>query len=104
MTFDAYQVAAARTAKAEPHLERVLVQTCGLSGEVGEIADMVKKWAWHGKELDPTRMADELGDVLWYVADLASACGLSLSAVAAGNVAKLERRYPSGFVVGGGVR
>jgi NTP pyrophosphatase (non-canonical NTP hydrolase) len=65
---------------------------------------MVKKAAWHGKPIDPATMQDELGDVLWYLADIASHLGLSLDDIAAGNIDKLHRRYPDGFVVGGGVR
>lgn len=105
MTLAEYQREAARTSAAPfPERERLLVQTLGLCGESGEVADLVKKHAWHGKLLDADIMADELGDVLWYVADLATALGLSLEDVAAGNVAKLRKRYPDGFVVGGGIR
>lgn len=105
MTFADYQREALRTSSAPfPERERLLVQTLGLCGEAGEVAEMVKKHAWHGQPLDADVMADELGDVLWYLADLASALGVSLDDVAARNVAKLRRRYPDGFVVGGGVR
>lgn len=105
MTLAEYQAQAKRTSAAPwPERERLLVQTLGLCGEAGEVADMVKKAAWHGKPLDLTKLQSELGDVLWYVADLATACGLSLEEIAAGNVAKLERRYPHGFTIGGGIR
>ena len=51
------------------------------------------------KELDiPLEtLTDELGDVLWYVAEAASACGLELGHIAHQNVAKLRSRYPEGF-------
>lgn len=105
MTFQEFQQAALRTSAAPfPERERPMVQTLGLCGEAGEVAEMVKKASWHGKPVDIGNMADELGDVLWYVADLASHYGLSMDDIAAGNVAKLQRRYPEGFVVGGGVR
>lgn len=106
MTFNDYAREAARTSEA-PGLDesqRLLVQTLGLCGEAGEVADLVKKDAWHGKPLDNARLADELGDVLWYVADIARARGLSLDDIAHGNLVKLRRRYPDGFTVGGGVR
>jgi NTP pyrophosphatase (non-canonical NTP hydrolase) len=45
-----------------------------------------------------------LGDVLWYLADIATARGLNLADVAAGNLEKLQHRYPNGFVLGGGQR
>lgn len=104
MTFDEFQIAAARTSRTEPRRERILVQALGLNGEAGEVADLVKKWAWHGKDLTPSAMCDELGDLLWYMADLASAMGLSFSDVARANVEKLHRRYPSGFTPDGGIR
>lgn len=105
MTLSDFQRKAARTSSAPfPERERLLVQTLGLCGEAGEVADLVKKHAWHGAALDEQRIAEELGDVLWYIADLATALGLSLDAVASINVAKLRKRYPDGFVVGGGVR
>lgn len=106
MTFKDYAAAAARTAHA-PGLDesqRLLVQTLGLCGEAGEVADLVKKDAWHGKPLSDDVLAEELGDVLWYLADIARARGLSLTAIAEGNIAKLARRYPRGFERGGGVR
>ena len=105
MTLDEFQRAAKRTSAAPfPERERLMVQTLGLCGEAGEVADLVKKASWHGLALDDATLANELGDVLWYVADIATARGLSLSDIAAGNVAKLARRYPDGFVVGGGIR
>ena len=105
MTFTEFQQAALRTSAAPfPDRERPMVQTLGLCGEAGEVAEMVKKASWHGKPVDTALMCDELGDVLWYVADLASHYGLSLEFIALENVEKLKRRYPDGFVVGGGVR
>lgn len=105
MTFYEYQVAAARTSAAPfPERERPMVQGLGLCGEAGEVADTIKKATWHGIPADPQKISDELGDVLWYVSDLCNHFGLTLEAVAKGNIAKLERRYPKGFVPGGGVR
>jgi len=105
MTLQEFQTACARTSAAPfPERERLLVQTLGLCGEAGEVADLVKKATWHGRPLCPADIAIELGDVLWYVADLATALGLTLDEIAAMNVAKLKARYPDGFVVGGGIR
>lgn len=105
MTFADYQRLAQRTSAAPfPERERPIVQCLALCGEVGELANLIKKVAWHGTVLDPARVQDELGDVLWYLADLATHYGLDLESVAQSNIEKLHRRYPDGFVLGGGVR
>jgi NTP pyrophosphatase (non-canonical NTP hydrolase) len=105
MTFTNYQFKAKRTSAAPwPERERLMVQTLGLCGESGEIADMVKKATWHGRPIDDATLLEEIGDVLWYLADIATARGLSLEEAAIQNIAKLDKRYPAGFTVGGGIR
>lgn len=95
--FDAYQSEALRTAP-EPHDERQLaIFALGLAGETGEVIELVKKHIGHGHALDREKMCKELGDVCWYLATLAKACGIPLSEVAEKNVAKLRARYPDGF-------
>jgi NTP pyrophosphatase (non-canonical NTP hydrolase) len=49
--------------------------------------------------LDREKLRNELGDVLWYVATMASDLGIPLSDVASANVDKLRKRYPEGFSV-----
>ncbi|WP_312372705.1 nucleoside triphosphate pyrophosphohydrolase family protein [Lachnoclostridium sp.] len=69
----------------------------GLSGEVGEINDLIKKAVYHGHELDEMEMLKELGDVMWYVAMMADALGVSMQFIADININKLMKRYPEGF-------
>lgn len=76
---------------------RLLIAALGLAGEAGEFADEVKKRAGHGHDLDRAKLIKELGDALWYVAECASALGLTLECVAQYNLAKLRERYPQGF-------
>lgn len=103
MTIDEYQALAERTARdADGSLPAVEYLGLGLCGEAGEVADLIKKFSRHGKAFDATRLADELGDVLWYIAILSSRIGLTLDEVASSNVEKLRRRYPDGFVARGG--
>jgi len=105
LTFSEFQREALRTSAAPyPDRERPLVQGLGLAGEAGEVANVLKKMAWHGMSADVgvIRLRDEMGDVLWYLADLASHYGLTLEDIAAQNVEKLRIRYPEGFIVGGG--
>jgi len=68
----------------------------GLAGEAGEVVDLLKKILYHGKLLDREKLKLELGDVLWYVADVARQYGIPLSEVRDGNVAKLTERFPKG--------
>lgn len=101
MTLNEYQSEALRTA-AHPNTAKapaLVIRALGLAGEAGEFADLVKKWAGHGHDLDHEKATKELGDVLWYVATVAEALGLPLEDVAAANVAKLRARYPDGFSV-----
>lgn len=76
---------------------RLLLGALGLAGEAGEFADRVKKTAYHGHALDREKLLDELGDILWYIADAAGALGVELEEVARRNNAKLRLRYPEGF-------
>jgi len=97
---DNYQAAARRTINPQSTLtfeQRLTSFALGIAGEAGEVADELKKVVFHEHPLDRAKLADELGDVLWYIAALATTAGLSLDEIAQGNVAKLQRRYPQGF-------
>jgi len=78
----------------------------GLAGEAGEVANKIKKVIRdHSGVLNPQRaaaIAEELGDVLWYVAMLADELGADLGQVAALNLAKLESRALRGQIQGDG--
>ncbi len=85
--------------EAEPEKFFIACMALGLTGEAGEVADLLKKQLWHTKEPGKytDKLANELGDVLWYVTALAHLHGLSLSDVASANVRKLTVRFPEGF-------
>lgn len=98
MNLDEYQKAAGRTSdKTGSHDNRLLIGALGIAGEAGEVADLVKKWVGHGHYRDVDVLVKELGDVLWYVAEIASLHDVSLSEVAQRNIEKLKKRYPQGF-------
>lgn len=100
MNFVNYQVEAERTANSEllPNI-RILVSALGLAGEAGEVGNIIKKQIGHKHDYDTAvaKLKDELGDVLWYIADLANAYQLDLNEIAVQNVGKLRRRFPNGF-------
>lgn len=92
-----YQAKVLGTAGRLPDDQRVICAALGLAGEAGEVADAIKKVAFHGHELNREHLRDELGDVLWYVAYAADALGYTLDDVMRCNLQKLHRRYPAGF-------
>lgn len=71
----------------------------GLSGEVGEFNDMIKKWVFHEKGLDMEHAKKEAGDILWYIAMLCESFGWNMEEIMQMNVDKLIARYPDGFAV-----
>lgn len=96
--FDQYQEAAKRTLNTKIEARYILANLgMGLAGEAGEVCDYLKKVVFHGHQLYPAKVSEELGDVLWYLANVAEAAGLSLGDIAEQNIAKLRKRYPNGF-------
>ena len=98
LTLAEYQSLANRSAGAGGDGEkRLIVSALGLAGEAGEFANLVKKMTAHGHPFDKISLEDELGDVLWYLAEAATSAGLNLGEIANQNVQKLIKRYPDGF-------
>ena len=98
MNMNDYQLSAMRTANGtDKRYPMILNGVLGLNGESGECADIVKKHLFQGHELDEKHLAEELGDVLWYVAVTAFSIGYDLDEIAQMNVSKLLKRYPDGF-------
>lgn len=116
MTGNEYQKAALRTAsltgknkKVSPVVEILLERgypvsdlmllngALGLGGESGEVEDIVKKFVFQGHPLDKAHIAEELGDVAWYLAVAAHSIGYDMDTVLQMNVDKLWARYPNGF-------
>lgn len=96
--FNEYQHQAMRTANKDlPADEKLLNAVMGMCGEAGEAIDLLKKHRAQGAALDIDRLAKEVGDCLWYIAEFAEASGISLAEIAQRNIAKLKARYPEGF-------
>lgn len=75
----------------------VMNASMGLSGESGEVTDLVKKWNFQGHALYVDDVAVELGDILYYVAVMAHTLNYTLEQIASININKLKKRYPQGF-------
>lgn len=98
MTVNEYQRLAMTTLNPALDRKEVLINSVmGLCGESGEAIDIVKKWLAQGHELDKARLAKELGDVAWYLAEAATALDIPLEEIFQGNLEKLKKRYPEGF-------
>ena len=98
LTPNEYQRLAMRTSNQELKPVVHLVNgALGLTGEAGEVADLVKKHTMQGHGLNAEHVAKELGDCLWYVAETATAIGYDLETIMRMNIEKLEKRYPEGF-------
>jgi NTP pyrophosphatase (non-canonical NTP hydrolase) len=77
----------------------LLTGAIGMASESGEFLDIVKKIAFHGKEVTPElreKLMLELGDCQWYWVNACRALNLDPNEVIAANVKKLEARHPDG--------
>lgn len=75
----------------------LLHATMGISTEAGELLDALKKHLAYGKEIDKVNLAEEVGDVLWYVAIILRELNMSFEEVMDMNINKLQRRFPDKF-------
>lgn len=97
MDFDMYQTEVRTTREYETKDRLLMLAALGIAGEGGEVVDLIKKAEFHDHPLDQKKVAEELGDLLWYLSTMADAIGWTLDQVAAFNVEKLRARYPDGF-------
>lgn len=100
MTINEYQKLALTFLNPTLKEKDVLINgVMGLCGEAGEAIDLVKKHLAQGHVLDKERLAKELGDIAWYLAETAHVLGYSLEEILQMNIDKLQKRYPNGFSV-----
>ena len=98
MTINEYQALAMTTLNPELSKKDVLINgVMGLCGESGEAIDIVKKHLHQGHPLDKEKLAKELGDIAWYLAEAATALDIPLEDILQANLDKLKKRYPEGF-------
>ena len=106
MTLNEYQRLALRTASDKSKRNELFHLLLGLTGETGEISEMFKKLVRdqdsNESMLEVSALRKELGDVLWYVAVLASYFGLDLEEIGQENISKLADRSRRGVLGGSG--
>lgn len=96
LTFREYQREAARTDRASgDDLASIMVPLLGLAGEAGSLLTEYKKWLREGDRYKPftDQVAEEIGDLLWDLANIAGKAGLDLQEIAEENLAKLHDRW-----------
>jgi NTP pyrophosphatase (non-canonical NTP hydrolase) len=76
---------------------RVVHATWGLMTEIGELVDPFKRAVFYGKAPDKRNLAEEVGDILWYLAILLDWAGLDFYECMMANINKLRVRYPQKF-------
>ena len=106
MELSDYQKKSRVTAKYPDAGKNFVYPTLGLSGEAGEVAEKIKKVLRDAggvvSEEKKLEIKKELGDVLWYVAQLATELGLDLDDIARANLEKLLSRMDRGVLHGSG--
>lgn len=96
LTFDEYQRRAQETdQKPERSDEALIMSLLGLAGEAGTLLAEYKKRLRDGEAHRGfhAEVEEELGDLLWYIANIASKCDLSFAELAAKNLAKTRDRW-----------
>ena len=100
MELNDYQKLAMRTDSPliyQNSFQQLLNALMGLNGEAGESIEILKKTFFQEHPFDKEKLINELGDCLWYIAEAATALGVTLEDICKANLLKLLIRYPDGF-------
>ena len=97
---DVFQEEALRSMRNDLPYEAICSNMCmGLAGETGETVYIFKKHIYQGKDLDINDVIEEIGDILWYIANLCNVNKITMKECMESNVEKLRKRYPNGFSI-----
>ena len=106
MDFKIYQKEARKTAIYKDKGKNYIYPVLGLCGESGEVAEKIKKIIRDGdgtiSKEQKVELEKELGDILWYIANLGIELGLKLDNIATKNIDKLKSRQTRGVLRGSG--
>lgn len=95
MNLDLYSLKALRTLNDLGNLKANLAHMAlGITGEAGEVADIIKKYYAYGKPLDTIHLVEEVGDIMFYLNGLLAELDVEWAEVLEVNIKKLEARYP----------
>ena len=108
MNINEYQSEAKKTARYPDMGDNIFYPTLGFAGEAGEVANKVKKIQRDkGGVIDEDarqKIVEELGDALWYLAQIATELNVPLADIAQGNLEKTQSRKKRGMLEGDGDR
>ena len=97
MDLNEYQRLAARTINQNLNDSlKAMHALHGMSGEIGELHSLYQK-VYQGHIAQENHYKNELGDLLWFIAEYCTAHGWTLEEIGQMNIDKLRARYPSGF-------
>lgn len=82
------------TGDISPRIEHA---SMGITTEAGEIMDAIKKSKIYGQKLDKTNLIEEIGDMMWYLAIMSDALGVSFESIWDKNIRKLKIRFPEKY-------
>lgn len=105
MTFNEYKREAIRTA-IYPHNYKIIYPALGMCGECGEVVEKIKKVIRDNQgifDTDKTKEIEkELGDVLWYIANICNDLNIDFDNVAQNNINKINARLQNNTLHGKG--
>ncbi len=101
MELEEYQDQATKTNIYSQDDWGMIALALGVVGEAGEVADKMKKMLRDCVD-NTEQVADELGDVLWYISQLAPRIGYNLEDIASRNLEKLQSRQERNVIGGSG--
>lgn len=94
--FNRYQKLANRSLYGN---EQILTNCAlGLASESGEVLELIQKYTFNNETMTKEQLTKELGDVLWYVSQIAQWANIPFEEVAESNIAMLEARYPDKYI------
>lgn len=102
MTFSEFQLEATRTDAPSEQLNNNidlhgLHMVMGMETEVGEIMDIYKKNLAYNKPIDEVNEKEEIGDLMWYIANHCTNKGWDMGEILQTNINKLKARFPEKF-------
>lgn len=97
MEFNEYQSLANCTLHGN---EQVLTNCAlGLASEAGQVLEVIRNYTFENHQMDQEELIKEMGDVLWYLSQIAEWANIPFEEVAKQNIDMLQQRYPERYAL-----